>query len=213
MNTLTKFILFLGCAFHIGYCQSANVLWNTFMVEDFSSWVDGAWILCSSAPYAPGVGFLADGSVWVGGSFNADAGGSYWVHSSYGDELATIDDYLTRTMIADVNYTSDEVVAGTGVSGHEYLAIIGHTSTTYNPHSAVETYYGWVELNGNTIVSSAITSDGPLRVGTGDVIPEPTAGFLLLVGLAGLALRRNNDWRRRKMRQTCGCKRQGACRV
>ena len=209
MNMLTKFILFLGGAFHIGYCQSANVLWNTFMVEDFSSWVDGAWILCSSAPYSPGVGFLADGSVWVGGSFNADEGGSYWVHSSYGDELSTFDDYLARTMIADVAYTSDKVIAGTGVSGHEYLAIIGHC--TYPPYDTTAedvTYYGWVELNGNSIVSSAITADGPLRVGTGDVIPEPAAGFLLLVGLAGLALRRNNDWRRRKMRQTCGCKRQ-----
>ena len=193
MNMLTKFLFFVCCVFRLAHCQAANVLWNTFMVEDFSSWVDGAWILCASAPYSPGVGFLTDGSVWVGGSFNADEGGSYWVHSSYGDELSTFDDYLTRTLIADVEYTSDKVIAGTGVSGHEYLAIIGHcTYPSYDTTADDVTYYGWVELNGNSIVSSAITADGPLRVGTGDLIPEPTAGLLALLGLAAFALRRKS---------------------
>ena len=50
-------------------------------------------------------------------------------------------------------------------------------------------YYGWVHLQDRTILESAL-SEMPLIVGTGQVIPEPSSAVLLLLGFAGLALRR-----------------------
>lgn len=177
-------------------CNAAGVIWNSFVIDDFSSWVEGGWILGSPLPYAPGVGFLGNGDVWAEGSFNVDGGGSYWVHSVLGDELSSFSDYEERQLLADVRYTGRSVVVGEGVSGgHEYLAIIGYTSNMYDPTAKIETYYGWVELNGKEVVSSAITADGPLRVGTGEVIPEPTSGYLYLVGLLVLMLRRHKGVR------------------
>lgn len=169
------------------------MLWNTFDVYDFGSWESGAWILQSGLPYAPGIGFYGNGDVWAEGCFNVDGGGSYWVHSSYGDELSSFADYAGRQHLADVMYIGDAVATGEGVSGgHEYLAIIGRTSNMYDPSAKIETYYGWVELDGKKVVASAITADGPLRIGTGEVIPEPSGAALLLMGLAGLLLRRND---------------------
>jgi len=172
-------------------CNAAEIQWNTFATWDFSSWVEGAWLLEGAAPYAPGVGFLSDGSVWKEGCFNAGGGGSYWVHSFFGDELSSFSDYSERNLLADVGYSGENVIAGEGVSGgHEYLAIIGYTSNMYNPSAKIETYYGWVELNGKSVVASAITAEGPLRIGTGEVIPEPASSVMLLIGCAVLFLRR-----------------------
>lgn len=183
--------LILRCAcFLTAYTSfGANVRWNAFDVYDFGSWQQGAWMLGSGLPYAPGVGFYGTGDVLAEGSYNADGGGSYWVHSFWGDELSSFSDYEERQLLADVRYTGESVVAGEGVSGgHEYLAIIGYTSNMYDPTAKIETYYGWVELNGKEVVASAITADGPLRVGTGEVIPEPSSGFLCLAGLLALML-------------------------
>ena len=60
--------------------------------------------------------------------------------------------------------------------------------------SPIGTDYGWVQLgvrNGEIeIISSAINLSGsPILTGAG-AVPEPTSGLLLLLGIAGLALRR-----------------------
>ena len=56
-------------------------------------------------------------------------------------------------------------------------------------------YYGWAEYmvdeNGQfKILQSAIDFDGGPMIIVGGAIPEPTSGVLLLLGIAGLALRR-----------------------
>ena len=186
-------IWLLYCSFFLAAntCFGANVLWNTFEINDFSSWHQGAWVLGSGLPYAPSVGFYGDGAVWVEGGFNADGGGAYWVHSVLGGGLSPFCEYAGRRPLADAGDTGKPVVAGEGVSGgHEYLAIIGYTSNIFDPTASIETYYGWVELEGNTVIASAITAVGPLRIGTGDVIPEPSGGLLFLLGGAALVLRR-----------------------
>ena len=184
-------------------CDGANIEWNTFDVYDFSSWEVGLRLVQSGLPYAPGIAFSADGSVNEAGSFNCDEGGSYWVYSFYGDALLIFDDYLNRELAADVCYSSSGITStGANFNGHEDLASNGHTylaiigfndmqlDSDFNViHNHVE-YFGWIEMDGMSVVSSALSADGPLRVGTGQVLPEPSSDILLLLGLAGLALRR-----------------------
>ena len=68
-----------------------------------------------------------------------------------------------------------------------YLAMCVE-SMTLEPYYA----YGWVELSGADVVSSAWDLDGgPMIVGGGSALtPEPSSTLLLLVGGALLALRR-----------------------
>ena len=88
-------------------------------------------------------------------------------------------------------------MAGSGISlslhstETYYLALLGGEN--------FDEYWGWVELQGNqtdglSVVSSALSKDGPLIVGGGladpDPTPEPTSGMLIVLGVAGLALRR-----------------------
>ena len=96
-----------------------------------------------------------------------------------------------REMAADVEYTIGEVVlSGADFNGHECPASEGHTYLAVLGFNGVH-YYGWVEMDGMTVVSSAITADGPLVIGTGIfAIPEPAGGLLVLLGVAALALRR-----------------------
>ena len=59
--------------------------------------------------------------------------------------------------------------------------------------------FGWVEIindNGNIAVGSSayMLAGGSLYVGGGEAIPEPTSGLLLLLGVAGLTLRRKRAW-------------------
>lgn len=81
-----------------------------------------------------------------------------------------------------------------------YLALIGYwyedidSSIDPLPIPDLADFYGWVELEAKqkelSIIGSAF-SYGPLVVGGGSAaIPEPSAGVLLLLGLAWLALRR-----------------------
>ena len=73
------------------------------------------------------------------------------------------------------------VVLVSDSSAKEYMyAEIDITGKTYNP-AAQETSPGLVSL-----ASSQITSAGTI----GEAVPEPTSGLLLLLGMAGLALRR-----------------------
>ena len=188
-------------------CNGSEVLWNTFHIYDFSSWEDGLHLIEEIVGYGPGIGILGNGDVSATGSFN-DGGGSYWVYSFFGDALYSFEDYLNREMAADVEYTaSDIIIAGANFNGHEdmgstghtYLAVIGFKPAQVGEPATPETaipYYGWVELDGMYVVSSAITGAGPLVIGTGYIIPEPTGGALFLLGAAALLLRRRRKSKR-----------------
>ena len=183
-------------------CDGANILWNTVEILDFTHWEDGLYLVDAPLPFAPSVWLVSkdgkDAIVDAEGTLNIDEGGSYWVYSFYGDTLTSFDDYLQRDLLADAYYTNEDVTTpGKNFAGHEdrehnghtYLAIIGYSNDQWDTHDHID-YYGWVEMDGMSVVSSALTSDGPLKVGTGEVIPEPSCGLLLFVGIAALSLRR-----------------------
>ena len=97
-----------------------------------------------------------------------------------------------------INLISDSIDVCTG--DRFYLALIGYwyedVDDPFDPGAIPDLadFYGWVELEVGkedlNLLGSAF-SYSPLIVGGGSAaIPEPSAGMLLLIGLAGLALRR-----------------------
>ena len=76
------------------------------------------------------------------------------------------------------------------VPGNAYLAMCVVTMTR-EPYYA----YGWVELSGTDVRASAWDLDGgPMIVGGGSAIPEPSSAQLLLVCGALLALKRRRGY-------------------
>ena len=158
-------IAFLICCF---VAHGASIEWGMFTVTDWDLWAAGRW----SVDGVASIMFQSDGSV-VETSYGSPgmSGGAYWVYASYGDALATLADYQQKPLALD-----------------SYLSVIVRSGGT-PPY-----FWGWALLQGQTVVESAL-SDMPLVVGTGQVIPEPSAALLLLVGGALLVLRRRRDVR------------------
>ena len=183
-------LLMILVGFFCGSTIGATVDWNVFTTADMSHWDNGFWTI--EYRYAC-IGFSLDGNPRLSEMFGSPARwGSYWVYASYGDPLAALSDYQQNTLAADYAFTSSELVSGENLNymydaeGKVYLAFIN-----YETHGVegLRYRYGWVELQNNTILSSAY-SDMPLIVGTGQVIPEPSSAMLLLLGISGLSLRR-----------------------
>ena len=181
-------IAFLICCF---VAHGASIEWGMFTVTDWDLWAAGRW----SVDGVASIMFQSDGSV-VETSYGSPgmSGGAYWVYASYGDALATLADYQQKPLALDSTFTGDAIVAGDNINSHRddngflYLSVIVRSGGT-PPY-----FWGWALLQGQTVVESAL-SDMPLVVGTGQVIPEPSAALLLLVGGALLVLRRRRDVR------------------
>ena len=183
MARLLSVILFSSSAF------GASVSWDAFEILDWNDWGKGCWELGGGG--AHGIGFSKDGDVAVGFStYDPPYNTSYWVYAAFGDELPGISDFQNKPLAADLYFVNDTTIAGENIDAHRdvdgivYLAVI-----TYDGSPTPVYHYGWVELQDRTILSSAY-SDMPLIVGTDLVIPEPSSALLLLLGCAGLALRR-----------------------
>ena len=190
---LSCYILAVIISLCAGMSDAATVDWNVFTTADMSHWDPGFWTIeCRFAR----IGFNLDGSPCLAEMFGSPPRwGSYWVYASYGESLADLLDYQLDTLAADYAFTSSELVSGENLNymydaeGKVYLAFINYETDGVGGQSY---RYGWVELQNNTILSSAY-SDMPLIVGTGQVIPEPSSAVLLLLGIAGLALRRQRN--------------------
>ena len=177
-------------SFFCGSAIGANVQWNVFTKADMGHWETGMWIIQYRDA---GIGFNGDGSVNLASMFGAYSDwGTYWVYASYGEVLAAFSDYQKEALAADYAFTSNELLGGNNLNsmydeaGKVYLAFLNYESDGFDGRKY---YYGWIELQDKTILSSAY-SDVPLIVGTGQVIPEPSSALLLVLGCAGLALRR-----------------------
>ena len=182
-------VVMIVAIFFLKEVHAASVAWNAFYVTDWDSWSPGLWTI--DFPLG-GMIISSDGDIGSGGIYSYGNWVSYWVYASAGDYLAVFGDYEAMPLAADLAFTSENAISGDNINAHRdsegslYLAIIakeGLEDPTY--------YYGWVHLQDKTILESAY-SDMPLIVGTGQVIPEPSSGLLLLIGVASLALRRKS---------------------
>ena len=120
-----------------------------------------------------------------------------WLSAEPGD---VVDASTTRNQLYYFNHCEidDETVVIRPVRGSQnstiYLMFVVEDINDYN--YKVENpayYYGWVALNVDgdcnvTVGSSAIAPEGELLIV--GVTPEPTSGLLMLLGMAGLALKR-----------------------
>ena len=121
------------------------------------------------------------------GPVNAANPRSYWVEASAGDVVN--DGYLfsdTARFVFDVYYTNPLEIRGFSVAAMKestfYLALIVDDAD----------YYGWLAIDvdsggGLHLAHSALSTEPGIVVGA---IPEPSSWALLLLGFAGLALRR-----------------------
>lgn len=125
---------------------------------------------------------------------------AYWVWAQAGEILTDLSDFKRHDLVYECHCDGvhDDLV-GSGITlsiatETYYLALLGGRD--------FDEYWGWVELEGNardglSVVSSALTKDGPLIVGGGlaypGTAPEPTSGLLLLVSSAMLLIRRRRS--------------------
>ena len=158
-------------------------------------WETGLWIIQYRDA---GIGFNGDGSINLASMFGSYPDwGTYWVYASCGDVLAAFSDYQKDALAADYAFTGSGLHGGSNLTsmydeaGKVYLAFLNYESDGFDGRKY---YYGWIELQDKTILSSAY-SDVPLIVGTGHVIPEPSSALLLISGCAVLALRRRRTGR------------------
>ena len=209
-----KPMVFALLYFSLSCADAAEVLWNLFSSCDnllhepgiqlyyygHGSGIDNIQLEIGVLyEYAAGTFTSINGL----GPSNVGMNGTIWIDALYGDVL--VDNYFATYFASGDRlyvengffdpYWTPSTTYSRGVASGEtiYIAFAGES---LREHGDIVPYYGWLELlvkdDELSLVSSALTYSPRLIVGTGDfaAIPEPSAGMLLLLGLAALALLR-----------------------
>ena len=171
--------------------EAASIDWSV---------ANNGWLLNDESKPASGTAvYLIDGTTALEtiaaaintstGAFNADQS---WVFASSTtdngkgrvSELTTTTDALTRGTSYDFSVL---MIDATDTSDIRYMVSATSTAPAYKfgDDEAVSIAFGSDELGSNALTASASAANGWAQV-----VPEPTSGLLLLIGMAGLALRR-----------------------
>ncbi|MBR2837928.1 MAG: PEP-CTERM sorting domain-containing protein [Kiritimatiellae bacterium] len=205
------FFVFVSMVFCV---NAAEVLWGLFSTRTFNYDWSGNGIMVYYYGHGAGVdniqpetGFVyncSDGiltSITAGGAVNLGINATVWIDALCGDILT--DEYFAALYAANNRVYMDTGFFVEFPDPTGYVREVATGGTLYVAYAGLAIdnthYYGWLELlvkeEELSLVSSALTYSPGLIVGTGDfaAIPEPSAGVLLLIGLAALALRRQRE--------------------
>ena len=168
-NTLTIYDMGPSYSAYLSNEQSANI---EFHAESFGAGVKLSAVKWNYAEIC-NAWMLAEVGVLVDETFVKDAAGYFHMNNIYGNGQCRTD--------YDILIPNDESV---------YLAF-----AYANWKTPTEVNFGWAEISfaedGQLqVVRSATDLSGNSMIVGFDSIPEPSSGLLLLLGIAGLALRR-----------------------
>lgn len=189
---------------------SANILWDVVAIQDYEN------PIVSLVTSSGGVNFWTMFSVEVAvmgseAKLTANPGGDYvmafnggWIKGEAGD-IVSRETLLNRTdyFVAGVlgQEEVEELPLEVNIGENNFLRFIVQDAEQCFAYQEglrsemPDCYYGWAEYNVGqdgvlSIVRSALNVDGDAIVVGGGVVPEPSSGLLLLMGVGLLAMRR-----------------------
>ena len=176
------------CAAVIG--QAANVMWGTSGVTASPNGGSiGDYYAYGFISNAGGTDTVAFDTAAIIAMIKDGTDPMYTLDAAYG----TSNDYLTG--IGSVSFTSESGIDVTGASADKPKTL--HAQMIIIDTDDVETakYYQVVDLGDVVFESASLTPQASAVAGNNwqplaSDIPEPTSGLLLLLGVAGLALKR-----------------------
>ena len=186
---MKKLMVMLGAVAIAACAQAASVTWAT----------TNNGLMDPAGNYAGGEGYITmymfsiDSATYTDLTKGGEAGVAAAVWGAYGSKLATatdsyVDDGMGQILIADPNSYS--------VGDTAYTAVIltyneGAGVTHYVANAAAYEFSADINMTIAEMDTFIGGEAGSMSTATGwTAVPEPTSGLLLLLGVAGLALKR-----------------------
>lgn len=174
---MKKLMVILGIALTCSAASAASVLWSAS--ETFADSTGAEFSETRNiAAYLFDAGTVEQSAIfnsWKSGS--ADVSGAKVTSTWY--------DAYQLDVTAQIGDSGEKSLYWVVVNGDELFISSVNTQSI----SAIgETYFDWADESGSVFADA--TSFGGAGWYTGAAVPEPTSGLLMLLGMAGLALRR-----------------------
>ena len=171
------------------FAQAGTVKWQSGTLKMAES-ASGGWSttgVAGNAEVLMNVYLVSDADAWAAVQKRDQAGLYEWA----ADKTA---DYSQNNVNSKGSYLGAITISDTaGVASGNYNAVLlaTYTDATYGDMYMAKTVPLTATATGDGSAASIFaTSTGPTVSGGWQAVPEPTSGLLLLLGVAGLALRR-----------------------